>query len=62
MTQWLSFEFIPGYRRPDHPWKHEYIEVKTATGDIQIWKYADIPPDLNIHGCFWRPSVRRDAP
>lgn len=56
MTQWLPFEFVPGYHRPDHPWLHETIEIRDASGDIQIWKYADIPPWLNINGCFWRAA------
>lgn len=54
MTEWLPFEPIPGYRRPDHPWQHETIEIRNSAGEISVWRYADIPPALNIHGCFWR--------
>lgn len=56
MTEWLPFEYIPGYLRPDHPWDHETIEIKDAEGAIHVWKYADIPPWININGCFWRPA------
>jgi hypothetical protein len=55
MTDWLPFEPVPGYRRPDHPWNHEFIEIRNASGDITVWKYADLPPWININGCFWRP-------
>jgi hypothetical protein len=60
MTDWLPFEFIPGYRRPDHPWRHEFIEIRNWAGNISVWRYADIPPGLNIAGCFWRAHVRAE--